>query len=61
MTRMCYKAIEGAAFCLSVKPDPAVAAQVEGIIKRIAAAQEPDGYLYTWRTMHPDSPGARLD
>jgi DUF1680 family protein len=51
-----YKAIEGAAFCLSVKPDPAVAAQVEGYIKRIAAAQEPDGYLYTWRTMHPDSP-----
>jgi hypothetical protein len=51
-----YKAIEGAAFCLSVKPDPAVAAQVEGYIKHIAAAQEPDGYLYTWRTMHPDSP-----
>jgi len=51
-----FKAIEGAAFCLSVKPDPSVAAQVEGYIKRIAAAQEPDGYLYTWRTMHPDSP-----
>jgi len=51
-----YKAIEGAAFCLSVQPDPAVAAQLEGMIKRIAAAQEPDGYLYTWRTMHPDSP-----
>jgi uncharacterized protein len=51
-----YKAIEGASFCLSVQPDPAVAAQLEAIIKRIAAAQEPDGYLYTWRTMHPDSP-----
>lgn len=51
-----YKAIEGAAFCLSVQPDPAVAAQLEAMIKRIAAAQEPDGYLYTWRTMHPDSP-----
>jgi DUF1680 family protein len=52
-----YKAIEGAAFCLSVKPDPAVQAKLEEIIKRIAAAQEPDGYLYTFRTMHPDSPG----
>jgi DUF1680 family protein len=52
-----YKAIEGAAFCLSVKPDPAVQAKLEEIIKRIAAAQEADGYLYTFRTMHPDSPG----
>lgn len=51
-----FKALEGAAFCLSVRPDPAVASQVESYIKRIAAAQEPDGYLYTWRTMHPDSP-----
>lgn len=51
-----YKAIEGAAFCLSVKPDPATQARLEDIIKRIGAAQEADGYLYTWRTMHPDSP-----
>lgn len=51
-----FKAIEGASFCLSVQPNPAVADQVAGYIKRIAAAQEPDGYLYTWRTMHPDSP-----
>ncbi|MCC6234426.1 MAG: glycoside hydrolase family 127 protein, partial [Verrucomicrobiales bacterium] len=51
-----FKAIEGAAFCLSVSPDPAIATQIEGMIRRIAAAQEPDGYLYTWRTMHPDQP-----
>ncbi|MGC3956432.1 MAG: glycoside hydrolase family 127 protein [Verrucomicrobiota bacterium] len=51
-----YKAIEGAAFCLTTKPDATVQAQLEGIIARIAAAQEQDGYLYTWRTMHPDSP-----
>jgi len=51
-----YKAIEGSAFCLSVKPDPAIAAKLEEMIKHVAAAQEPDGYLYTWRTMHPDSP-----
>jgi hypothetical protein len=51
-----FKAIEGAAFCLSVQPNPAVAAQLEGMVQRVAAAQEPDGYLYTWRTMHPDRP-----
>lgn len=51
-----FKAIEGAAFCLSVQPNPAVAEQIEKMIRRMAAAQEPDGYLYTWRTMHPDSP-----
>lgn len=51
-----FKAIEGAAFCLSVQPNPAVAAQLDTMIRRIASAQEPDGYLYTWRTMHPDSP-----
>ncbi|MFN3408144.1 MAG: beta-L-arabinofuranosidase domain-containing protein [Limisphaerales bacterium] len=52
-----FKAIEGAAFSLSVRPDPALAARLEAMIRRIAAAQEPDGYLYTFRTMHPDSPG----
>ena len=52
-----YKAIEGAAFCLSVKPDAALQAKLETIIARVAAAQEADGYLYTFRTMHPDRPG----
>ena len=51
-----YKVLEGASFCLSVKPDPIIAARAEEFIKHVAAAQEPDGYLYTWRTMHPDSP-----
>ena len=51
-----YKVLEGAAFCLSVRPDPKLQAELETIIARVAAAQEPDGYLYTWRTMHPDSP-----
>jgi DUF1680 family protein len=52
-----YKAIEGAAYVLSVQPDPALEKTVDDWIARIAAAQEPDGYLYTFRTMHPDSPG----
>jgi len=51
-----YKAIEGASYVLSMQPDPALAARLDAWIARIAAAQEPDGYLYTFRTMHPDSP-----
>jgi DUF1680 family protein len=51
-----FKVLEGAAFCLSVKPDAALTEKLDGIIGRIAAAQESDGYLYTWRTMHPDTP-----
>ena len=52
-----YKAIEGAAYVLSRQPDAALDRQLDGWIARITAAQEPDGYLYTFRTMHPDSPG----
>ena len=52
-----YKAIEGAAYVLSMQPDVALEKQLDGWIVRIAAAQEPDGYLYTFRTMHPDTPG----
>ena len=51
-----YKAIEGAAYVLSMQRDAALEARLDGLIARIAAAQEPDGYLYTFRTMHPDSP-----
>ena len=51
-----YKVIEGAAYALSMRPDAALDAKLDGWIARIAAAQEPDGYLYTFRTMHPDSP-----
>jgi DUF1680 family protein len=51
-----YKTIEGGAYCLSLSPDPALQQKLDGFISHIAAAQEPDGYLYTFRTMHPDSP-----
>lgn len=51
-----FKVIEGAAFALSMQADPALERQLDGWIARIAAAQEADGYLYTFRTMHPDSP-----
>jgi hypothetical protein len=52
-----YKAIEGAAYVLSMQRDAALEARLDDWIARIAAAQEPDGYLYTFRTMHPDTPG----
>lgn len=52
-----YKAIEGAAYVLSMQRDAALEARLDAWIARIASAQEPDGYLYTFRTMHPDSPG----
>ena len=51
-----YKVIEGAAYTLSVHPDPRLDAYVDGLIAKIAAAQEPDGYLYTTRTINPKEP-----
>ena len=51
-----YKVIEGASYSLSVTADPKLDAYVDGLIAKIAAAQEPDGYLYTTRTIDPKSP-----
>jgi DUF1680 family protein len=51
-----YKVIEGAAYTLSVRPDPKLEAYLDGLIAKIAAAQEKDGYLYTTRTISPESP-----
>lgn len=51
-----YKIIEGAAYGLSVHPDPKMEAYVDKLVEKIAAAQEPDGYLFTARTMSPDKP-----
>ncbi|MCB0107352.1 MAG: glycoside hydrolase family 127 protein [Caldilineaceae bacterium] len=46
-----FKIIEGAAYSLQVHPDPELDAYLDDLIERIAAAQEPDGYLYTARTI----------
>jgi len=51
-----YKVIEGAAYTLSVEPDPKLEAHLDELIEKIAAAQEKDGYLYTTRTINPESP-----
>jgi DUF1680 family protein len=48
-----YKLIEGASYALARKPDSALAAYVDTLIAKIAKAQEPDGYLYTARTIDP--------
>ncbi|MEZ5990676.1 MAG: glycoside hydrolase family 127 protein [Planctomycetota bacterium] len=46
-----YKVIEGAACALALRRDAGLEARVEGIVARIAAAQEDDGYLATyWQT-----------
>src|SRR6188768_27853 len=45
-----YKAIEGAAFVLSMQRDAKLEAKIDAWVQRIGAAQEPDGYLYTFRT-----------
>ena len=51
-----YKVIEGASYTLSVHPDPKLDAYIDGLIEKIGAAQEPDGYLYTARTIDPLHP-----
>ncbi|MGI4834345.1 MAG: glycoside hydrolase family 127 protein [Janthinobacterium lividum] len=51
-----YKTIEGASYSLSVYPDAKLSAYVDELIKKVGAAQEPDGYLYTARTIDPAHP-----
>ncbi len=46
-----YKIIEGAAYALNLHPDAQLEAYVDALNEKIAAAQEPDGYLYTARTI----------
>lgn len=53
-----YKLIEGASYCLTIAPDPELDARLDRVIATIAAAQEPDGYLYTTRTLCPEAPHA---
>lgn len=51
-----YKVIEGASYALAVQPDPKQSAYLDQLIALIASAQEPDGYLYTTRTIDPQHP-----
>ena len=51
-----YKTLEGASYSLAVHPDPALAKYLDSLITMIGKAQEPDGYLYTARTIDPAHP-----
>jgi hypothetical protein len=46
-----YKIIEGASYSLQTLPDPKLEAYLDTLIRKIGKAQEPDGYLYTNRTI----------
>ena len=51
-----YKTIEGASYLLQTYPDKKLAKYIDSVLVIVAAAQEPDGYLYTSRTMNPKHP-----
>ena len=51
-----YKVIEAASWSLAARPDPALDATLDELIAIVAAAQEPDGYIYTPRTVDPRNP-----
>jgi DUF1680 family protein len=52
-----YKTIEGASFSLALYPDAKLEKYVDSLITIIGNAQEPDGYLYTARTIDPVNVG----
>jgi uncharacterized protein len=53
-----YKTIEGASYSLAEHPDPKLSAYLDSLITIIGKAQEPDGYLYTARSIDPLHPGS---
>ncbi|MDE0098171.1 MAG: glycoside hydrolase family 127 protein [Truepera sp.] len=50
-----FKVVEGAAYSLSLHPDPELEGYLDDLIQKIAGAQENDGYLYTARTIDPEA------
>ena len=53
-----YKVMEGAAYLVKLRDDPTLEAKVDAIVDVIAAAQEPNGYLYP---SHTTGVGAEKD
>ncbi|MBN1465142.1 glycoside hydrolase family 127 protein [candidate division KSB1 bacterium] len=51
-----YKIIEGASYSLATFADVELEAILDELIAKIAAAQEEDGYIMTWRTINPNKP-----
>lgn len=54
-----YKTLEAVGYVLMRQRDPELEKKADEIIAKIAAAQEPDGYLYTARTIDPKNPPVR--
>lgn len=51
-----YKIIEAASYSMQTYPDPKLDAMLDTLIEKVGKAQEPDGYLYTCRTINPEHP-----
>jgi len=51
-----YKVIEGASYAMQVKSNPKLERYIDTLIGIIGAAQEKDGYLYTFRTVNAKKP-----
>lgn len=56
-----YKVMQGAAYQLSLKPDPELDRYVDEIISKLAAAQMDDGYLSTPRIITPELDYTKTD
>lgn len=51
-----YKWIEGASYSLQNEPNPRLNLLMDSVIKIIGDAQEKDGYLFTFRSIHDPKP-----
>lgn len=51
-----FKAMEAAAYSLRTNPDPELRKKLDDLVALVGRAQEPDGYLYTTRTIDPANP-----
>jgi hypothetical protein len=51
-----YKTIEGASYSMQTFPNAQLDKYIDSVLTIVKAAQEPDGYLYTARTMNPKHP-----
>lgn len=51
-----YKTIEGASYSMETYPNKKIEKYIDSLLLIISKAQEPDGYLFTSRTMNPAHP-----
>jgi len=51
-----YKVIEGASYAMQIQKNSALDTYIDSLITIIGAAQEKDGYLFTFRTINPAKP-----